>query len=321
MNFKILFPYLWLIACSFLASSCTTINITQTLSQSQTANSNEGRNKDEKEAIFAQRNLPDTGVGMRDTSFRIGLLAGISNGHSAQLISDVFGGKGLEGLSFGINGDLRVSWFGMDLDASYTPSLETKKRESYIEPVPLYCVPEACYGGVESVEHTRTVAETITRYNGMINAKIQLPEGSGPLKIVPKLGVGYGWVFENALHISRDLEEEKWTSSLQVRGPYATLGLEFKLFSLITLSGEYSRSFLARATYSHSNRSGLTLAEPQFSRLRIGAQLKVDSHFSFGCQYLSRSTKAQLFDENSFSEPVDFGTDEKQILGMLLFEF
>ncbi|MBI4402979.1 MAG: hypothetical protein HY537_02385 [Deltaproteobacteria bacterium] len=227
----------------------------------------------------------------KEVEFRLGLLGGIAKDQS---ISDSI-------YQFGLAGDLRATYFRMELDGYY--GFLPAKTENI------------------SFENIRIESKTSTQqYGGMFDLNGQLPFFTGKVKWIPKLGAGYG------LHVSKTTAEEfiddvpiNTNTTTQIHGPYVTAGLEIDIASLFILMGDYARTLGSLGTSAKIDPliEGEPAKSAQFERIRAGLYFRLADHFIVGGQFVRRATEFKISNaETTYTS----STSQNHYLGMLMLE-
>lgn len=232
----------------------------------------------------------------KEFEFRLGFLGGTnnlktSNEKSQQSRQDV---NLTRSYSLGLNIHFSAGYLGLDLDAHYG------------------FTPERTIVNPDDDESSK---KSIKSYGGLFQVNGQLPFFTGPVRWIPRLGLGYGY---EAL---RDRTADAFGESdtlVSTHGPYASAGFEVEPFSFLILIADYSRSVLGFGEGRQTDSEGETkvkLENPVFDRIRAGVYIRLASHFVVGGQFIQRSLKLRGVGGENGSEEA-----QQHLLGLLMYE-
>lgn len=232
---------------------------------------------------------------LRQYTGRIGIASGITTlkGASTNTNDEVN-----YTLYFGATGDLNFNYFGADLDVYYGTASVDRKSGSQLKEAGMNQF--GILGGVRG----------------------QLPFFTGPVRWVPKIGLGYGSM---SLSLNEDTSgalaavSNKVSGGSHVSAFYYMAGLEIG-GGIITFAGDYSHSFAASGGVDLKLGPALNIdsSNTAFQRLRLGAYLRLLPRMLLGFQYIERKVEVQL--------PVNLlnadllSPTQQHFLGTLVFE-
>lgn len=201
---------------------------------------------------------------------RIGLSGGITTLNTADnTIQSVN-----HSLYLGTTADLNFDYFGADLDLYYGSASANRNSNSKLKE-----------GG-------------LSQFGTLVGARVQYPLYFGRTKLTPKAGIGFGLMnlslHEEAGPIAKLITDQISTGA-DVRGFYYFAGAEFSPFPLLIVSADYAHSFSASADVGAmggilSNSS----SNAGFSRLRVGASVRVLPRTLVGAQFTERAIQTNL---------------------------
>jgi hypothetical protein len=154
------------------------------------------------------------------------------------------------------------------------------------------------------------------QYGVLFSPKVQLPFRAGSVRLIPKLGAGYGFlstkdVVEVSL-VGLGTAPIENTTLVNMSGVFAVGGIEFRPVPYIAISGDYARSVTASGQFSETGRTdGQELEDPSFSRLRAGVTYRVIPSLHLGGEFIQRKL--------SFS-PDQFEVITNQFLALVMYQ-
>lgn len=313
----------------FLCSRCTTINITQhmTQSQSNTASQEASRERPAEEKQKTQVSDPKPSE-INEDFIRLGILGGVTS-LSFSKSSGYGSSTQAKNLHLGLTADFRTKYFGLDFEGYYGKGpfrIDSSIRRDISYPYlscSLSCYPgNHCYcpwqdDGGKDPEYL--VSGSAFQYGVLVNGKVKFPIDIGRVRLSPKVGFGYGAIGgQNHARFSSGNEEK---TKLYLHAPFVTVGLELNLHDSVIFLGEVSGSLEANGEQSEE-RIGLgenkfKLRESNYSRLGLGVQLKLSEHFILGVQFTKRKFTAQ---KRSYPFSQTRGS-QHDTLGLLMVQF
>lgn len=230
----------------------------------------------------------------RRRSNQTSLVLGLVTGHSStstnmvasQVSRDAAGYN--QNIYLGVEGDLRLSkYVGIDMEG---------------------------YFGLANSQSFDNSERSVQPYGLMGDVYGRIPfYASRDLKLVPRAGVGFGAHFIGESILVNGAE---FGQSSRVLAPYGVVGLEFVFFRRLTLSTDLAMSAFGDGVFAPRTGQDQDVANPSFTRVRLGLDYRVSVPVSVGAEYTRRDMEFQI-PGNSFN------TVERsdQLLGVLKFHF
>jgi len=185
-----------------------------------------------------------------------------------------------QNIYFGLAVDLQVKkYYGLELEGF------------------LNSAPEKLTTTNDIVTGKREELRSVQQQGVMAAAKFAYPLQFGFARITPKIGGGYGalGLRETVRQVDRESELQ---STLSVRGPFATLGVEVTLFDDFALAADYARTISATGNRSTgglgTDVASSDVLSPRFERMRVGAYYRIADPFVIGTQYVRRQIRYEL---------------------------
>lgn len=247
----------------------------------------------------------------RPTDIRLFLSGGLSNLASADGGVQDFREQQKIGGNYlvGLGADVRLQrYFGFELDAYYG-----------IAPTQTIVF-----------DDEDTQKKKIQHMGGLFNLKGQLPTYLGSMRVVPKLGAGYG-----LMKLKQTTEAPILSDTIEadetVKGIYGTVGFDIEPASWMIISTDYAKSVSGSGSFNIKSATASgdsALNDAQFDRIRFGVLFRVHPNAWLGGNYIRRSMKFAA-DESGASATsdvtslLDLSNAEtiSQIAATILFQF
>lgn len=177
----------------------------------------------------------------------------------------------------------------------------------------------------ESVDNNGQTTATVSRSNqhmgAMADLKLRYALPLGSMSIVPKIGVGYGFLSVTAKVASGTSEESLRQST---SGFYWMAGLDFVPSDSFTLGIDYAATFNASGSISGSQNNAAVdrgIEGAGFSRLRLGAYVKIAPKISLGGQFVLRNlTSGSAVSAQANGNVAKQNEPLTQFMGILMYQ-
>lgn len=163
-------------------------------------------------------------------------------------------------------------------------------------------------------------SEQVKEIGVLVNAKGQIPLFLDTVRVVPKLGVGYGFSRTTTTTAPLSEEDSADTDTISLNGPYATVGLEIEPIGNVIFMADYLQSFSAKgALKSDGFASESTLGNVKLERIRANLLYRFQKGVLAGAQYTRRTSRYDLGVIDT--ESISADSQLNQIQALLILEF
>lgn len=184
-------------------------------------------------------------------------------------------------------------------------------------------VREYRYFGLEAESYyafpAKKTSEQTKDLGVLLNAKGQLPLLLAGVRLVPKLGVGYGLVRTTSSRDAVSEEDQADSDTVSLNGPYAMAGLEIEPIANVILMADYLMSISAKGSLKSNGFSSATsLSNVKIERIRANLLYRFQKNVLAGAQYTRRTSRYDL--GVIFDSAVSASSAVNQIQALLILE-
>ncbi len=258
-------------------------------------------NTEDEKAARATAENEDDFPSVHDYNARIGLLGGMSSLNSSTATTEAAPAN----LFLGLFTDAHFGqYFGAEVEGFY--GIAPKIQEVDVNSA-----------GVTTSDTTRSVQHM----GGMLDLKVRYAIPFGSVSVVPKFGLGYGFV-----SLTANASSASGESSLKqaVSGLYWMTGVDIIPSDSFSLGIDYSASLSASGSATEDKGGTVTsqaIEGAAYNRLRIGAYVRVLTKVSLGAQFILRNLTAGSAGAASVNGTLSKSNEGlSQMLGVLMFQ-